>query len=156
MTKSTIVLIAVLVVVASVYVVVFDPFDLFGPTSIQILAQVRPSRAVQPGPPGLTSTYPVSFAFDRKLRLTEVRVVNTEDEATNKYPHAVWHLIADSNSVPTKAILYGVPVRGLKSKVPHARPEPLQPDVKYKLYVTAGKLKGQIEFKTVEVPGSGQ
>ncbi len=150
MTKSTIVLIAVLVVIAGVYVVYFT--DLFAPTTIQILAQVRPSRAVQAGPPGLTSTYPVSFAFDRKLRLTEVRVVNSEDAATNKFPHALWHLIADSNSVPTKAILYGQPLRGLKSKVPHARPDPLEPDVKYKLYVTAGKLKGQIEFKTVEVP----
>ncbi len=154
MTKSTIVLIAVLVVVAGVYVVYLT--DLFQPTTIQILSQVRPIRATQPGAPGQTVTYPVSFAFDRKLKLTEVRVVNTEDEATNKFPHALWHLIADSNSVPTKAILYGQPLRGLKPKVPHARPEPLQPDVKYRLYVMAGKLKGQIDFKTVEVAGSGQ
>jgi hypothetical protein len=104
MTKSTIVLIAVLVVVVGVYVVYFT--DLFQPTTIQILAQVRPSRGVQPGAPGQTTTYPVSFAFDHKLKLTEVRVVNTEDEATNKFPHALWYLIADSNSVPTKAILY--------------------------------------------------
>ncbi len=154
MTKSTVVLISVLVVLAGLYVYFWT--DLFQSESIQILAQVRPSRAVQPGAPGQTVTYPVSFAFDRKLRLTEVRVVNTEDEATNKFPHALWHLIADSNSVPTKAIIYGQPLRGLKPKVPHALPERLQPDLTYRLYVMAGKLKGKIDFKTVDVAGSGQ
>ncbi len=152
MTKSTIVLIAVLVAMAGAYVYWFT--DWFAPATIQILAQVRPSRSVQPGVPGLAVTYPVSFAFDRKLRLTELRVVSVDDETTNKYPHSLWHLISDSNSVPSKALIYGQPLRGMKPKVPQARPEALQPDVKYRLYVTAGKLKGQIDFKTVEVPGS--
>jgi hypothetical protein len=151
MTKSTVTLIVVLVLMAGAYVYWFT--DWFQPATIQILAQVRPSRAVQPGAPGYVATYPVSFAFDRKLRLTELKVLSVDDETTNKYPHPVWHMISDSNSIPTKAIIYGQWLRGMKPKVPHARPEPLLPDVKYRLYVGAGKLKGQIDFKTVEVPG---
>lgn len=156
MRKSTIVLIVVLVAVAAAYAYWFT--DWFQPPTIQILAQIRPTRssARQQPIPGQASTYPVSFAFDRRLRLTEIRVVSVEDEATNRFPHALWHLISDSNSVPTKAIVYGQPLRGMKPKVPRARPEPLQPDVKYRLYVAAGKFKGQVDFKTVEVIDPGQ
>jgi len=151
MNKSTIALIVVLIGMIGAYVYWFT--DWFREDTIQILAQVRPARNVRPGPPGTVPTYPVSFAFDRKLALTELKVVSVEDAATNKYPHALWHLISDSNSVPTKAVVYGEWVRGMKSKVPHARPERLEPGVKYRLYVTAGKAKGQIEFKTVEAAG---
>ena len=56
----------------------------------------------------------------------------------------------DSNSVPTKALIYGQPLRGMKPKIPKTRPEPLQPDVKYRIYVAAGKYQGKIDFKTVE------
>jgi hypothetical protein len=151
MTKSTVLLIVILVAMAGAYAYWFT--DWFRPATIQILAQVRPSRAVKPGAPGYAATYPVSFAFDRKLELTELKVVSVEDEATNKFPHSLWHMISDSNSVPTKAILYGQWLRGMKSKVPRARAEPLEPDVKYRLYVAAGKYKGQIDFRTAEVPG---
>jgi len=154
MTKSTIVLIVILIAMAGAYAYWFT--DWFLPPTIQILAQVRPSRSVQPGAPGIPATYPVSFAFDRKLNITEIKVVGVEDEAKKQYPHALWHLISDSNSVPTRAIIYGQWVRGMKSKVPHGRPEPLQPDVKYRFYVSAGKYKGHIDFKTTEVPGSSQ
>jgi hypothetical protein len=151
MTKSTILLIVILVAMACAYVYYFT--DLFQPATIQILAQVRPSRGTPQGAPGYVSTYPVSFAFDNKLGLTEVKVVSVDDEKTNKYPHAVWHMISDSNSIPVQALLYGQWLKGMKSKVPHARPDPLQPDVKYRLYVRAGKFKGKVDFKTVAVPG---
>lgn len=151
MTKNTIVLIVVLAVMAGAYAYWFT--DWFQPATIQILAQVRPSRSVPAGAPGYVATYPVSFAFDRKLQLTELKVVGADDEATNKFPHAVWHMISDSNSAPVKAVIYGQPLRGMKPKIPRARPEPLKPGVKYRLYATAGKYKGQVDFKTVEVAG---
>jgi hypothetical protein len=151
MTKSTVVLIVILAVMAGAYAYWFT--DWFRPATIQILAQVRPSRAVEPALPGMVATYPVSFAFDRKVRLTEVKVVNVEDEATNRFPHCLWHLVSDSNSVPVKAMLYGQWLRGMKPAIPRARPEQLLPEVKYRLYVAAGKFKGQKDFQTVEVPG---
>lgn len=148
MRKNTVVLIVVLAVMAGCYVYFFT--DWFEKPTIQILAQIRPMRNVRPTP-GVPTTYPVSFAFDRKLNITEVRVVAVDDEKTNKYPHSFWHMISDSNSVPTKAIVYGQPLRGMKPKVPRARPDPLEPDIRYRLYISAGKAKGQIDFKTVEV-----
>ncbi len=151
MTKSTAVFVVILAIMGGAYAYWFT--DWFHPATIQILAQVRPSRSVQPALPGMVATYPVSFAFDRTVRLTDVRVVSVEDEATNKYPHDLWHLISDSNSVPTKAMLYGQWLKGMKPKIPKARPEPLLPEVKYRLYVAAGKIKGQKDFQTVEVPG---
>ena len=147
MRKNTIVLVVVLIVLAACYLRFFT--DWFLPPTIQVLAQIRPVRSVRPTP-GVAATYPVSFAFDRKLQITEIRVVAVEDEKTNKYPHYVWHMISDSNSVPTKAMIYGQPLRGLKPKVPRARPEPLEAEVKYRFYVTAGKYTGRIDFKTIE------
>ena len=147
MTKNTVVLTFVLLVLAACYAFYFT--DWFKSPTIQILAQIRPVRGVR-ATPGSTATYPVSFAFDRKLQITELKVVAVDDEKTNKYPHYVWYMISDSNSVPTKAMIYGQPLRGLKPKVPRARPEPLDPEVKYRFYVTSGRYKGQIDFKTLE------
>jgi hypothetical protein len=154
MRKNTIVLIIVLIALAGAYAYWFTEW--FLPPTVEILAQVRPSRSSRRPTPNQPTTYPVSFAFDRKLRLTEVKVVAVSDEATNKYPHALWHLITDSNSAPVKAIVYGERLRGMKPKVPRARPDPLEADVKYRLYVTAGKLKGQRDFKTIETAEAPQ
>ena len=148
MTKSTVVLITILVALAAAYAYYFT--DWFRTPTIEILAQIRPTTRMRSRSPVRSSTYPVSFAFDRKLGITEIRVVSADDDKTNKYPHALWHLISDSNSVPTKAVIYGQPLRGMKPKVPRARPEPLEPGVKYRLYVAARNAEGRIDFKTVE------
>jgi hypothetical protein len=153
MNKTTAALCMVLVAVAAVYVWQFT--DWFKQARIGVMAQVRPSRSVQPGSPGEVKTYPVLFAFDREIKLTEIRVVVAKEVATNKYAHAVWQMISDSNSVPVKGLTYGQPVRGMKPKIPQARPEPLLPDVTYRCFVVSGKYKGQVDFRTSEVPGSG-
>ena len=151
MTKQSIALIAVAVVLLGVYVAFFT--DWFQKPQIQILPQIRPplrgNRAtVQQGD---VPVYPVTFAFDQKYQFTEIKVVAVDDEKTNKFPHAVWHMISDSNSIPTKAMVYGTRLRGMKPKVPRADPEPLQPDVSYRLYVTAGKALGAKTFQTHEL-----
>jgi hypothetical protein len=151
MTKQSITLIALAVVLAGVYVAFFT--DWFVKPQIQILPQIRP--VLRPSrnavPQGDVPVYPVSFAFDRKYQFTEIRVVAADDEKTNKYPHAVWHMISDSNSIPVKAIQYGAPLRGMKPKVPRSPPEPLQPEVTYRLYLTAGKARGATNFVTHEL-----
>ena len=146
MSTKSVLLVVVALVLGSVYAYWFT--DWFRPGDIQILVQARPSnrngRLITPG-----QVLPVSFAFERKFLLTEVRVVSIEEEKTSKRPHAVWHLISDSNSVPTKSLIYGDPVRGMKPKIPRAKPEMLQPDVPYRLYVKAGsKWSGHADFKT--------
>ena len=149
MTKKSIVLITLAVVLAGVYVAFFT--DWFVKPVIQILPQIRPPQRNVKIPVGDTPVYPVTFAFDRPYRFTEVSVVAADDEKTNKYPHELWHLIADSNSIPTKAVVYGATLRGMKPKIPKAQPEALEPDVPYVLHVKAGNSVGKVSFKTHEL-----
>lgn len=149
MTKKTVVLITLAVVLAGVYVAFFT--DWFSKPQIQILPQIRPPQRNVRTPVGDTPVYPVTFAFDRKYEFTEIRVVSAEDEKTNKFPHELWHLIADSNSTPVKAVVYGAVLRGMKPKIPKAQPEPLEPDVPYVLHVKAGHAVGKVGFKTHEL-----
>ncbi len=122
----------------------------FATQKIEMIAQIRPTTRGVRAVPGETPVDPVSFAFDRKYNITSIRVVSVDDEKTNKYPHELWNLISDSNSVPTKVLIYGMVPRGMKPKVPKARPEPLEPDVAYKIYVEAGGPKGEKKFHTRE------
>ena len=55
------------------------------------------------------------------------------------------------SKAPIKAIVYGYPVKGMKPAIERTRPEPLQPNVPYVLFVEAGKVKGQTNFFTKEV-----
>jgi len=88
-----------------------------------------------------------TFSLNRKYELTDLKVYEEEDFKTNKYPHALWHLVSESNSVPTKALIYGVPIQGMQPKVKKVGAQPLQKDVRYVLLLEAGNVKGQHTFK---------
>ena len=150
MTRNSYVLIALAAVLGAAYAYFFT--DWFAREAIQIIPQIRPSRASNPKRSGDTpATYPVSFSFDGKYKLTSVKVVSADDLKTNKYANPLWYLISDSNSAPTKAIVYGYPVKGMKPAIAQTRPEPLQPNIPYVLFVEAGKIKGQTNFFTKEI-----
>lgn len=89
---------------------------------------------------------PVIFLLDRKLKLTSVKVFLTSDAETNKYPHAIWELITDSNSVPVKNFVYGVNIRGMKPGVRGATADPLKPGVEYRVRIQAGSLRAEHDF----------
>jgi len=150
MSKNGIVLLTVAVILGVIYAFYFT--DWFYKGSIEIIPQVRPTRPSGiPRDPNTAPVYPVSFLLQGKFALTSVKVVSAEDLATNKYPTALWYMISDTNSVPTKSFLYGERIRGMKPAIPRARPEPLQPNITYTLVVEAGKLKGQTNFFTREL-----
>ncbi len=144
MTKRTIFSIFVLLCFVGAY---FYMNDFFRAPAIQITPSIRPGVTSRLNP----DVYPVSFMLDGKYRLTSLKVVNSADYKTNKYARPIWHMISDSASPPTKIIIYGSPIRGMKPSIPKARPEPLQPDLPYKLILEAGKQRGEVDFKTVEV-----
>lgn len=150
MTKNGITLTVVAVVLAAIYIYAFT--DLFHKDTIQIIATVRPGRAAAaPKNSDAPRVYPVSFTFNGKYDLTSVKVVAAQDLATNKHPLALWHLISESNSVPTKGFVYGYPIKGMKAAVARMRPEPLLPEVEYVLMLEAGKVHSQTNFRTVAV-----
>ena len=87
---------------------------------------------------------PLMFEFDRKLKLTSIKVVPLS--STNKTPQPVWHLVSDSSSVPTRGFLYGMEVPGMHPALKGEAAAPLDPAEKYRLLLEAGSVKGQHDF----------
>jgi hypothetical protein len=119
--------------------------DRLGEKKIQIHHRSRPAR---PGD-ARSPVEPIFFAFDRALKLTSLQVIPVREAETKKYPQPIWHLISDSNSVPTADVTYGVPIEGMRPAVQGATPDPLEPRVKYRLLITAGALKLEHDFLPV-------
>ena len=147
MSKKNIGLLLLFVTLGAIYIFYFT--NIFHTPEIQITSKMRPVIArrgktkTPPAPPAHT----ISFSLNDKYALTSIRVVEEEDFKTNKYPHAIWHLISESNSVPTKTIIYGMTVTGMKSKVAKVKPGSLRTNVPYVLLLEAGNLKGQTTFQ---------
>jgi hypothetical protein len=95
---------------------------------------------------GEDTTSPVMFEFDRRLKLTSIKIVALADSLTNKYPHPLWHMLSSSNSVPTKGFVYGMDVPGMRPAVNGASAEPLEPQQTYRLLLEAGSVKAQHDF----------
>lgn len=144
MAKKNIALVSVLIVLGAIYV--FNFTSLFQKSEMEITSRLRPQMSGRRGK-GAPVGNSISFFLNRKYALTSLKVVEESDFKTNKYPHAIWHLISESNSVPTKVIVYGFPVDGMKPKIEKIRPEVLQTNLSYVLMIEAGNVKGQATFK---------
>ena len=94
--------------------------------------------------------YPVVFALDGEYQLTQVRVIEVTPSVPGKAPKIVWQLDSTSNSVPTKALLYGRIPKGMKLKDDRSKAEKLEPGIQYRLEVRAGRYKGSTTFKAKE------
>jgi hypothetical protein len=146
MTKKNCLMMIVLIALAGVYIFYFT--DWFKPkiihishTSRAIRVRFRNNNAASP------ATVPITFGLEPQCQPTEIKVVPLAAWQTNQNVMPVWHLIADTNSMPIKIFVYGQRIRGLKPEVPGAHAEPLQPGVTYRLFVSAGKAKGQHDFE---------
>jgi hypothetical protein len=93
---------------------------------------------------------PVVFALDGDYRLTSIRVIEVEAAATNKFPRIVWQVDSSSNSVPSKAIIYGRVPRGMKLKDERDPPKRLEAGVNYRLELKAGRFAGSTVFQAKE------
>jgi hypothetical protein len=149
MTKNGIVLTVVALLLACIYVYFFT--DLLVKPRMQIIPVIRPDRPSSIPRSDDNQVYPVAFKLDREYRLTSVKVLVAAEVATNKYAPPLWHMVSDSQSAPTDAIVYGGQIKGMKPKVPRARPSPLEPGVPYLLIVEAGNVVGQTNFATKAV-----
>jgi len=122
--------------------------DWFTKDRIQIYDRSRPARAVfQRGASDDSACDPIVFGFDRKLKLTSLEVIPLSDGQTNGHPLPTWHLVSDSNSAPIKAFTYGMRIPGMRPAVSGVRPQPLEPNVKYRLLIEAGAFKGEHDFE---------
>ncbi len=119
--------------------------DWFAKDDIQILSRSLPANRGFFGrkKPVDGPTDPIYFDFNRKFKLTSVKVISVQEAVTNKYPHEFWHLITESNSVPTKDFSYGCHIKGMHTDVKGAAADPLEPGVRYRLLVEAGPMKAE-------------
>ena len=124
--------------------------DSFAEKPIQISHRVSPwlasSRARRPSP--LNKYNPVVFSFDRYYRFTEIKVVLADEIATNKYAHPLWHLVSETNSIPTASFAYGERLRGMLPKVKNGTADALAPGVNYRLMVKTIDTEAAHDFKT--------
>jgi hypothetical protein len=124
--------------------------DWFKPKTIQIHYSTRspaPARRPRPGAAANADAEPPTFGFDRECQFTEIKVVPLAALQTSKLAQPVWHLVSNSGSIPTSQFFYGENVNGMNPAVPGARAEPLQVNVTYRLFVAAGRAKGQHDFQ---------
>jgi hypothetical protein len=145
MTSKQWTLIAVVLVAAGLCL--YFNKDWFASDHIQIYHRLRPGGLARfrrrPQPEAVA---PVMFGFDRKLKLTSVEVIPVSDIETNKYPQPIWHLVSDSNSVPTKGFQYGMDVPGMRPATKGVIASQLEPGTKYRLLIQAGSLKATHDF----------
>jgi hypothetical protein len=146
MTKKNWLMMIVLAGLAGVYIFYFT--DWFKPKIIHITHTSRPIRQrFRNNNAANSAAVPVTFGLEPQCKPTEIKVVPLTAWQTNHNALPVWHLIASSNSVPIKFFTYGQRIQGLKPEVPGAHADPLQSNVTYRLFVTAGKAKGQHDFE---------
>lgn len=145
MTKKNVTLILFAGVLAIVYAIWFTNW--FQPATVKIFhtsRNLRPNLRRSPGGGALPN---LIFGVNRQLRFTELKVVSAAQLETNKNPVPVWHLVSDSNSVPVKQFFYGQWIGGMRPAVSGVRAEPLETNVTYRLFIAAGKIKGEHDFE---------
>ena len=132
----------VAIVLAGLYICFFT--DLFKPTTIRISHTARPmlSRSSR----GVTAI-PMTFALDHYCRLTDVKVVPLAEWQTDHSALPLWHLVSNSKSAPTKFFFYGQNISRMKLFLPGMQPKPLETNVVYRLFISAGSVKGQHDFE---------
>jgi hypothetical protein len=127
--------------------------DWFASEEIQISHRsVSPRRLSKRVPVAKTAANSVVFFLNRKVKLTSVKVVLASDIQTNEYPHAIWNLVSDSNSVPVRDFIYGAPIRGMRLAVKGVPADPLEPGVNYRVLIEAGSDKAEHDFVPVPAP----
>ena len=146
-------LLIVVAVLAIVYAICFTEW--FRPKTIHVTSiNARVNRGLSAR--NFTAdapTVPVIFKLGRPVKLTELKVVVLDEWQTNKNCLPLWHLVGKTNSVPiSRPFYYGDYLPGMKPEVPGLRAQPLQPGVKYRLFVTAGSAKGEHDFQPVALP----
>jgi hypothetical protein len=121
--------------------------DWFARDNIQLMHRSRPARGAfrRPGSDNPLID-PLSFWFDRKVKLKSLKVIPVFNLETNKFPAPVWYLVSDSNSLPIKEFSYGMRIPGMRSALKDTAPDPLEPGVKYRLLVQSGSQKVEHDF----------
>jgi hypothetical protein len=150
--KNAIVLTVTVLAVAGFYLYLYR--DSFKKRDIQIFHTIRLDSAAlrhRPAAGGGDETPNViTFGMGTDYKLTSIKIIPVEALKTNKYAVPIWELESTSNSAPIKAFSYGEHIYGMHPPSKGAQPEPLQPNVTYRLLVKAGSKTGEHDFTIKE------
>lgn len=120
----------------------------------------RSAIAIRQAPPRLAkadqAVHRAAFDLMVKYPLKSVKVAPLQDGKFNKFTPPVWSLVSKSNSIPTKAVIYGSPIDGMTEQT---KPVALKPGVTYRLVVEADGKTGELDFTPKAVdhePTEGQ
>ncbi len=154
MNKKSFILIAIVLVMAGIYAIYFT--DWFRPKTIEISHTSRPARTGgrTGGRTGAAANPMIFHLGGDYYSLTEIKVVPLAALQKDKLAQPVWHLVSDEGSDDVDNFSYGQKINGMDPAVEGARPEPLQPGVTYRLFVVAGKVKGQHDFQIGVAPAN--
>ncbi|HTR40324.1 MAG TPA: hypothetical protein VMH87_01745 [Pseudomonadales bacterium] len=136
MSKKNIFLISFVVVLAGIYLVFFTHW--FQPRVMQISHTSRPE--------GGRDSVRMTFGLGDYYELTDVKVVPLDEFKKNPDTPCLWHLVSDDGSDSINMFSYGENIGGMDPAVAGSEPAPLQSGVRYRLLVTAGRLKAQHDF----------
>ena len=150
MTKKNWLPVVLLIVLAAVYVIWFT--DWFKPKTIRIFSTIRQVHTRRHG----TATEPeLIFGVEPALiHLTEVKVVPLADFKKDPATLPIWHLVSDSNSAPVKNFFYGQGIHGMRSWISGAEPGLLDSNTVYRIFIKAGKAKGEKDFQISGTPSA--
>jgi hypothetical protein len=154
MNKKNFILIGFALVLFGVYAVYFT--DWFQPKTIHISSTTRPVlgfRAARAASSGAAATQ-LFFGLKDDYELTEIKVVSLAALKTNKLAQPVWHLVGDPSSDSINLFAYGQKIDGMNPAVEGSRAEQLQPGITYRIFITAGKIKGQLDFHIGTAPAN--
>jgi hypothetical protein len=143
MTKKNWLLVVFLIALAACYLVWFT--DWFKPGTIHVFHTVREIHYRRNG--GETGPRLIFGVEPAGIQLTEIKVVPLADFQKNRETLPIWHLVTDSNSAPVKDFIYGARIRGMRPAIAGAEAGPLQTNIIYRIFVKAGRAKGQHDFE---------
>jgi hypothetical protein len=147
MTKKNWLSVILLVALVAVYAIYFT--DWFKPKTVRVFHTVREMhRRNQTA----DAEAVLLFGLGTQLKLTEIKVVPLAGFQADPKVQPVWHLVSDSNSVPLKEFSYGRRIRGMKPAVPGTEADLLETNVTYRIFVAAGRIKGQHDFELGGTP----
>lgn len=150
MNNKTLALLAIAALLAGVYAYYFT--DWVKRPAIQIISQIRPGSPSPANPAVCT----VAFTLDGEYPLKSLKVSAVDPRNPKRVGLPIWHLISDSNSMPIQGLIYGLPIAGMKAANTNRPAQPLEPEVTYRLFLEAGKAKGQKDFRTRRVNAPGR
>lgn len=142
MTKKSVLLVLFAVGLAAIYVFWFS--DWFHPRTMKIS---NTYRNLHPRRPHGDSLPDLIFHVNPRIGLTELKVVPLAGFQTNKDVLPVWHLVSDSNSAPISTFYYGEFIHGMRPAIHGLHAEPLETNVTYRMFLAAGRVKGEHDFE---------